>query len=74
MLSLRSRAANLAHKTTVLTLVGLTVFGFVEVGILFNRRLVQSRELATQRELNKLSQEISSESMSSSINDDNKSK
>ncbi|CAG8794567.1 17228_t:CDS:2 [Dentiscutata erythropus] len=71
-MSLRTKAANIAHKTTVLTLCGLTIFGFVEVGILFNRRVAQSRELATRRELNKLSQEITSESTLSGI-DDNKS-
>ncbi|CAG8486760.1 hypothetical protein C2G38_2169246 [Gigaspora rosea] len=71
-MSLRTRAANFAHKTTVLTLVGLTVFGFVEVGILFNQRRAQSKEWATRRELNKLSQELPSESISSSIDNDNK--
>ncbi|CAB4395137.1 hypothetical protein RhiirA5_498190 [Rhizophagus irregularis] len=68
-MTLGNKITNVAHRSLIVVLAGITVYSFIGAGVIMNRRFSQSKENVTRRKL----QEFSRENSNNLTTDDKKS-
>ncbi|RGB34793.1 hypothetical protein C1646_760096 [Rhizophagus diaphanus] len=68
-MTLGNKITNVAHRSLVVVLAGITVYSLIGAGVIMNRRFSQSKENVTRRKL----QEFSRENSNNLTTDDKKS-